>query len=399
MLDAQTIKTIKATLPLIQQTGPDLTAHFYNRMFTYNPQLKDIFNMSNQRNGNQREALFNAICAYAANVDNLGALGPAVEKIAQKHTSFAIRPDQYQIVGTHLLATIEEMLNPGNEVLEAWGKAYQVLAGVFIQREEEIYQYNEHQPGGWRGTRAFRITDIQSRSSVIKSFELQPADGLPVESYKPGQYIAVWLKETGFSNQEIRQYSLTRAADGKSYRIAVKYEPQGTVSSWLHHHAQEGDSLDLAPPAGDFFIQAQPDTPITLISAGVGQTPMLAMLHSLANKKHMAPVVWLHAAKNGEADAFSEEVTQIGGRLARFDKAIWFSQPGVGDRGLYQHLGHMRLQNVERLISAPGMQFYFCGPLGFMQSVAQQLGEMGVDSSCMHYEVFGPHKVLAETMS
>lgn len=394
MLDAQTIKTIKATLPVIQQTGPDLTAYFYNRMFHHNPELKDIFNMSNQRNGNQREALFNAICAYAANIDNLAVLLPAVEKIAQKHTSFAIRPDQYQIVGTHLLATIEEMLNPGDEVLAAWGKAYQVLAGVFIQREEEIYQHGEHQPGGWRGTRAFRIAQIQPQSSVIKSVELQPVDGLPVSAYQPGQYIAVWLKEAGFSNQEIRQYSLTRAADGRSYRIAVKHESQGTVSNWLHQHARAGDTVHLAPPAGDFFMQALPDTPIALISAGVGQTPMLAMLHSLANEKHGAPVVWLHAAKNGAADAFSDEVSEAGGRLTRFEKAIWYSQPAADDRGRYQHQGHMRLLEVEGLISGPAMQFYFCGPLGFMQSIAQQLSELGIDASRMHYEVFGPHKVL-----
>ena len=107
-------------------------------MFSHNPELKDIFNMSNQRNGHQREALFNAVCAYASNIDNLAALGPAVEKIAQKHTSFAIRPEQYNIVGTHLLASIDEMLHPGKEVLEAWGKAYGVLAGIFVEREEQI---------------------------------------------------------------------------------------------------------------------------------------------------------------------------------------------------------------------------------------------------------------------
>lgn len=112
MLDVQTIATVKATIPLLLETGPKLTAHFYDRMFTHNPELKDIFNMSNQRNGDQREALFNAIAAYASNLDNLAALLPAVEKIAQKHTSFQIRPAQYDIVGHHLLATLDEMFSP-----------------------------------------------------------------------------------------------------------------------------------------------------------------------------------------------------------------------------------------------------------------------------------------------
>lgn len=117
MLDAQTIATVKATIPLLVETGPKLTAHFYDRMFTHNPELKEIFNMSNQRNGDQREALFNAIAAYASNIENLAALLPAVEKIAQKHTSFQIKPEQYNIVGGHLLATLDEMFSPGQEVL------------------------------------------------------------------------------------------------------------------------------------------------------------------------------------------------------------------------------------------------------------------------------------------
>lgn len=115
MLDAQTIATVKATIPLLVETGPKLTAHFYDRMFAHNPELKEIFNMSNQRNGDQREALFNAIAAYASNIENLPALLPAVEKIAQKHTSFQIKPEQYNIVGSHLLATLDEMFSPGQK--------------------------------------------------------------------------------------------------------------------------------------------------------------------------------------------------------------------------------------------------------------------------------------------
>lgn len=103
MLDAKTIAIVKSTLPLLTQTGPALTTHFYQRMFSHHPELKDIFNMSNRRNGDQREALFNAICAYAANIDNLSALFPAVERIAQKHANFSIQPAQYRVVGEHFI--------------------------------------------------------------------------------------------------------------------------------------------------------------------------------------------------------------------------------------------------------------------------------------------------------
>jgi len=394
MLDAHTIATIKSTIPAIAATGPKLTAHFYDRMFAHNPELQDVFNMSNQRNGDQREALFNAICAYATNIENLSAILPAVERIAQKHASINIQPQQYQIVGQHLLATIDELMSPGNEVLEAWGKAYGVLANVFIQREEAIYQESEQKTGGWRNTRTFRINAIAAESSLIKSFVLTPVDGQPVADYLPGQYLGIAINDESFANQAIRQYSLTRSPNGKSYRIAVKRESMGTVSGWLHQKARVGDQVELAAPAGDFFMDISTDTPVTLISAGVGQTPMLAMLHNLADNQHRAAVNWLHAAENGQMHAFSEEVNALGAQLPAFYRHVWYNQPEATDDGRYDSAGWMDMASAEASLATPEMQFYICGPIGFMQFAVKQLLDAGVRSANIHYEVFGPHKVV-----
>jgi len=396
MLDAQTIATVKATIPLLVETGPKLTAHFYDRMFAHNPELKEIFNMSNQRNGDQREALFNAIAAYASNIENLAALLPAVEKIAQKHTSFQIKPEQYDIVGGHLLATLDEMFSPGQEVLDAWGKAYGVLAGVFINREAEIYQESASKTGGWEGTRPFRLVSKTPRSALITSFEFAPVDGGAVADYLPGQYLAVWLKPEDFEFQEIRQYSLTRKADGKGYRIAVKREDGGQVSSWLHNHASVGDVVHLAAPAGDFFMSVEKTTPVTLLSAGVGQTPMLAMLDTLAKSQHRAQVNWFHAAENGEVHAFADEVNALGASLPHFSAHTWYRQPTDSDRSAarFDSEGMMDLGPMADAIRSPAMQFYLCGPVGFMQFAAKQLVELGVAQENIHYECFGPHKVL-----
>lgn len=392
MLDAQTIATVKATIPLLVETGPKLTAHFYDRMFRENPELKDIFNMSNQRNGDQREALFNAIAAYASNIENLPVLLPAVEKIAQKHTSFQITAEQYNIVGHHLLATLDEMFSPGQVVLDAWGKAYGVLADVFIKREADIYSENAAKVGGWRGSRPFRLVKKHRQSSVITSFEFEAADGQPVADYKPGQYLGIWIKPEGFEHQEIRQYSLTHKPNGKRYRIAVKQEQGGQVSGWLHQQAKEGDIVHLVPPAGDFFLNIDTHTPVSLISAGVGQTPMLAMLDTLANQGHAARVNWFHAAENQAVHAFAEDVARLGASLADFASHIWYRVPEPHD--VCDSTGLMDLRAVEGLFSSPAMQFYLCGPVGFMQFVAKQLLELGVDTQNIHYECFGPHKVL-----
>lgn len=396
MLDAQTIAVVKSTIPLLAATGPKLTAHFYDRMFSHNPELKEIFNMSNQRNGDQREALFNAICAYAANIENLAVLLPAVEKIAQKHTSFQIKPEQYDIVGGHLLATLDEMFSPGQEVLDAWGKAYGVLAGVFINREAEIYQQNAAKNGGWEGTRAFRIVAKEPQGALITSFEFEPLDGKPVADYQPGQYLGVWLKPEGFPHQEIRQYSLTRKPDGKSYRIAVKREDLGQVSSWLHNHAQMGDEVHLAAPAGDFFMDVNGQTPVTLISAGVGQTPMLAMLDTLAKNGHNAQVNWLHAAEHGDVHAFADEVNHLGKQLPRFERHVWYRTPSESCRAQakFDSEGLMDLLTLESKISAPDMQFYLCGPVSFMRFAAEQLVKLGIGQDRINYECFGPHKVM-----
>ncbi len=396
MLDSQTIATVQSTIPLLAATGPKLTAHFYDRMFSHNPELKDIFNMSNQRNGDQRQALFDAICAYASNLENLAALLPAVERIAQKHASFNIQPEQYQIVGQHLLATLDEMFSPGHQVLDAWGKAYGVLANVFIQREEQIYDESAGANGGWRGLRPFRIVSKQMQSEAICSLTLAPVDGRRVADYQPGQYLAVYLRHPSLPQQEIRQYSLTTAPNGEYYRIAVKREDHGAVSGFLHQHSQPGDVIELAAPHGDFFLDEQPGTPIALISAGVGQTPMLSMLHTLHNQRHTAPVYWLHAAENGAVHAFADEVAAIAGQMPNLSSHIWYREPGANDVAGqdYQHHGLMALDQLGSALADPQMQFYFCGPVAFMQFIAQQLLEQGVAAERLHYECFGPHKIL-----
>ncbi|TPG63202.1 NO-inducible flavohemoprotein [Ewingella americana] len=396
MLDAKTIATVKSTIPLLAATGPKLTAHFYDRMFAHNPELKDIFNMSNQRNGDQRQALFDAICAYATNIENLAALLPAVERIAQKHTSFTIRPEQYNIVGEHLIATLDEMFSPGQEVLDAWGKAYGVLAGVFIQREADIYQESAEERGGWTGTREFRIKEKQPQSQLITSFLLEPVDGLPVADFRAGQYLAVYIRSETLAHQEIRQYSLTQAPNGNTYRIAVKREEQGQVSNFLHNVAQPGDVIHLAAPHGDFFLNVTPQTPVALISAGVGQTPMLGMLNVLAAGGHQAPVQWIHAAEHGGVHAFADEVKSLGERLPQLESHVWYNQPQEldlpGDN--YHYQGLMDLGKLQSQLADPATECYLCGPVGFMQFAAKQLLAMNVSEDRIHYECFGPHKVI-----
>lgn len=236
----------------------------------------------------------------------------------------------------------------------------------------------------------------RKQSDVICSFLLEPEDGGSVVNFKPGQYLGVYIEDNRLENRQIRQYSLTAAPNGKSYRIAVKREEQGTVSNFLHNQAQEGDIVRIAPPRGDFFLDITPDTPVALISAGVGQTPMLSMLHTLHAQQHAAPIHWCHAADNGRVHAFANEVATIAENMPNLSRHVWYRQPEKQDiHGQHYHReGLMNLSQLPTTITAPDTHYYFCGPLVFMQFAGKQLLDMGIPSEHIHYECFGPHKVI-----
>lgn len=395
MLDQQTIATIKSTIPLLESAGPALTRHFYQRMFTHNPELKDVFNLAHQHSGGQPVALFNAVAAYARHIDNLAALTGAVERIAHKHTGFLIKPEQYHIVGSHLLATLKELGGEAvtDEILAAWEKAYGLLASIFIGREEQIYAEREEATGGWRGTRPFVIRQKRIESDLITSFVLEPKDGESVVDFIPGQYLSLQLNHPDLAHTEIRQYSLSDAPNGRSYRICVKREAGGQVSNLLHDRLEEGDELAVIPPAGDFFLNATTNTPIVLLSGGVGLTPMLAMLNQLIVTGHQGEVRWLHACEHGGLHAFADDIAGKAARLPNLEARTWYRQPRAGDEGQFDFAGQLDLEQVNELLPA-GAHYYFCGPEGFMREVKRQLSERGVEEGRLHYEFFGPHQSL-----
>ena len=168
MLTDAHIDIVKSTIPLLENAGSALTDHFYQRMFSHNPELQDIFNMSNQHTGRQQVALFEAIAAYAKNIDNLGALTTAVERIAHKHTSFNIQAKHYEIVGMHLIETLRELATEAftPDVEDAWTQAYLFLAQIFISRESELYKLRSESFGGWAGTRKFTVIEKTVESEL-----------------------------------------------------------------------------------------------------------------------------------------------------------------------------------------------------------------------------------------
>src|SRR5688500_12397164 len=207
MLSPETIAIVKSTAPILDQHAETLTRHFYKRMFSHNPEVAPFFNPAHQESGTQQRALAGAICAYAANIDNLEVLGGAVELIAQKHASLMIKPEHYPIVGENLLASIREVLGEAatDEIINAWAAAYGFLADILIGRERQIYGENAKKPGGWEGFKVLRVSRKEKESSTITSFDLVAEDGSPLPVFKPGQYITVRVK-TSDGQTTMRNY-------------------------------------------------------------------------------------------------------------------------------------------------------------------------------------------------
>ncbi len=248
MLSQKTIEIVKSTIPFLKENKIALTSYFYKRMFEHNPEVKPLFNVSNQADGRQQQALAGAIVAFAENIDQPEALANTVEIISNKHASLMIQEDHYPIVGENLIASIKELMNlePESEILTAWTQAYGFLAGILMDREAEIYMSNSDKTGGWKGFRKFKVVKRVKESSLVTSFHLEPEDGGAIADYLPGQYLTVRVP-TPDGQTTMRNYSLSDHSSKTHYRISVKHEqgrngsvPAGYVSSYLHTLVEEG---------------------------------------------------------------------------------------------------------------------------------------------------------------
>lgn len=399
MLDLHTRTLVKATAPVLKEHGVTLTRHFYARMFQHNPELKQIFNQGHQNAGAQQQALAGAVAAYAEHIDNPSVLAPVLTLIANKHVSLGIRAEHYPIVGHHLLASIREVLGSAasDELIAAWAAAYGQLAELLIAEENRLYHDAATAKGGWSGWRAFKVGRKVVESDEITSFYLRPADGGSVPHYLPGQYLSVRVAVPELGMMQPRQYSLSNAPGSSELRISVKREaanstaPAGMVSNVLHNNIHEGDLLDVAPPMGDFFLHQERTTPVVLISAGVGITPLLAMLDHLLQQDSPRQIRFVHACRHGGVHAFKQHVANLSAEYPQLHSLIHYETPRDNDQAGqdYQYSGRIELAAIADSVLLPQADYYLCGPLPFMQAQKAALLAQGVPAEQIHAEAFG----------
>ncbi|MGZ2506049.1 NO-inducible flavohemoprotein [Rhizobium leguminosarum] len=387
MLSPETITIVKATIPALDEHGAVITAAMYRQLFE-DAEIAALFNQSNQKSGTQIHALAAAILAYARNIESLAALGPAVERIAQKHIGYAILPEHYPHVATALLGAIEEVLGQAAapDVLAAWAEAYWFLADILKGREAEIRGDLVSQAGGWTGWRRFVVSERTQESDTITSFILLPQDGGRVLRHKPGQYLTFRFDAAGREGLK-RNYSISCAPNDEHYRISVKREPQGDASVYLHDEASTGLVVECTPPAGDFFLSDAPQRPVVLLSGGVGLTPMVSMLEALAEKHAGHPTFYIHGTASRATHAFDVHVKILAARQQATSVATFYDQSSDEAE---VHSGYISFEWL--LANTPFMEadFYICGPRPFMRFFVSGLTQAGVSADRIHYEFFGP---------
>ncbi|MFF4538460.1 globin domain-containing protein [Streptomyces aureus] len=401
MLSEESAATVRATLPVVGAAIGEITERFYAGLFAAHPELlRDLFNRGNQAAGTQRQALAGSIAAFATHLVEHPDERPdaMLSRIAHKHASLGVAPEQYEVVHEHLFAAIVAVLGDAvtAEVAAAWDEVYWLMANALIAIERRLY--DEIADDG--ALHPWVVTERVEETADVATFTIRPADGAPLPDFRAGQYVSVGV-ELPDGARQIRQYSLSSAPGSPVRRISVKRvradensgmpAPEGEVSTHLHTHVREGSVLQVSAPYGDLVLD-DTDAPLLLASAGIGVTPMIAMLEQLAISGHKAPVTVVHADRSPAEHALRADHEAFAGKLPDAATHFWYEHPEPGHPA--ERTGLVDLAGVT---VRPGTHAYLCGPLPFMRAVRTQLLEKGVPASDIHYEVFGPDLWLAQS--
>ncbi|MFF5550587.1 MOSC domain-containing protein [Streptomyces olivaceoviridis] len=277
-------------------------------------------------------------------------------------------------------------LSPG------WQQSFRDLAAAQQPRQEPGWpdeRATTQQPGeapGWPGFKTMRVARIVPETPTVSSIYLKTTDGTPLPEARPGQYLSLRLPVADDA-PEVRTYSLSSTPEEGTYRISVKHEPHGKVSSYIHTRLRPGDLLGVASPRGTFVLQ-EGTRPIALISAGIGATPVLAMLHHIAAVGDPRPVWWIHTAHDRTHHAFADEAHTLLGQLPNAHEYIYYTSEIARPERSYITQGRPTASSLAVLGIPADADAYLCGPPAFMDDVAGFLRDRGLSPERIHTEQF-----------
>ena len=391
LLSTSSGAVIAATATVVAEHAEQITARFYPRMLAERPELLRVFNLANQATGEQSRALAASVVAYAVQLIDPSApsFAHVMTRIAHKHVSLGIRPEQYTIVGHYLLAAIGDVLGDAvtPAVADAWGEVYWLFATQLIAEEARLYARAGVDPA--TPTRPFRVVRRIEETDDVVSLVLEPADGAPVPDIEPGQYVSLFVDLPGGDRQP-RQYTVSSTAVGTRLQVTVRKvigtngAPDGRVSTFLHDQVVAGDLVDVSAPAGDLVVPSS-DSPLLLATAGAGITTVLPIVEHLARTQPQRPVIVAHADRTAKDHALRETVLHAGRQMDDFTSYTWYETVDADD-----HRSRTGLMDLADVPLPEGVHVFTCGPLPFMREVRGALLARGVPADHIRYEVFGP---------
>jgi nitric oxide dioxygenase len=391
LLSERSAAVVAATAGVVAAHAEQITARFYPRMFAEHPELLRVFNQGNQATGEQSRALAASVVAYAVHLIDPEAppFDRVLERIAYKHISLGIRPEQYTIVGYHLLGAVGDVLGEAvtPAVADAWNEVYWLFATQLVAEEARLYQQAGVDPA--RPLRPYRVVRRIEETQDVISLILEPADEAGLPEISPGQYVSVFVDLPNGQRQP-RQYTVSSTGLGNRLQITVRRvrgvngAPDGQVSTYLNDHITVGETLEVSAPAGDFVVQSS-DGPLLLASAGAGITTVLPIVEHIARTQPNRTVIVAHADRTAQDHALRDTVLHVGRQLDNFTAYTWYETVGTDD-----HRSHQGFMDLTEIPLPADIQVFTCGPLPFMRHVRSTLLARGVPADSIRYEVFGP---------
>jgi ferredoxin-NADP reductase/MOSC domain-containing protein YiiM len=259
---------------------------------------------------------------------------------------------------------------------------------------------DEEQPPAWPGFRQMQVAHINKESENVTSLVLSPIDGQTLPLCQAGQFVVLRLLVDAGKPPVLRSYSLSDLPAVDHLRISVKNELKGIGSSFLCNRAREGDLLDVSAPRGSFTLRPS-QNPVVLLSAGVGATPVMSMLHSLVAERSQREIWWIYGARNRVDHPFAEESRSLLKQLSRGREYIVYSRPAAIDQigADFDAPGHIDVTLLERIGVSQGSDFYLCGPSSFLQNMRDGLRNWGVLAGNVHTETFGSLEAITPGMA
>lgn len=393
MLSPESTAIVKATAGVVAENSVEITTRFYPHMFAAHPELMRVFNKANQAIGEQSRALAASVVAYAVSLIDPDAsdFGPVMRRIAHKHVSLGIKSYEYPIVGHHLLWAVGDVLGDAvtPEVAAAWDEVYWLFGCQLVAEESRLYTLGGTDPEQpWR---QYRVVERIEESPEIFSLLLSPVEGKTPE-HQTGQYVAIAVDLPGGERQP-RQYTISSGPRGDSLRVTIKRvrgvggTPDGQVSNWLGDNAKPGAVLDVSQPCGDMVLE-ESDGPLVLVSAGIGITPIAAVVEDLSRRQPGRQVRIFHADRSHSNQALDANLRRQVLGLSDVQVQNWYEEGAESAPTLSPALpGFMDLSDIEIPSDAT---VFMCGPLPFMRDIRKALLGKGISAERIHYEVFGP---------